>query len=283
MKRHKVKTIVFKILDVLPKRIGYWAYHGFQKITLKEVSFYQHTNRKSFNQIKKILRNNKVNLEGKNVLEIGSGWFPIIPILFKNELNINKCYTFDINEHYSKKRIKSTLKIFENNFKTNKNNLPSFIKYFPSTNVSNFKINDNIDFVISRFVLEHISEDELLKIHYHLYNQISKSAQILHLISPSDHRAYSDKSLSLYDFLKYSDKEWDKIQTKFDYHNRLRLPDYINIFKKAGFKIEFLNYEDVNKNSDKYKKFKKLNIHYDYKKYSEQEILASSITVLLSK
>ena len=108
-----------------------------------------------------------------------------------------------------------------------------------------------------------------------------RSYSILHMISPSDHRAYTDKSLSYYDFLKYSKDEWKKQHTKFDYHNRLRLPDYINIFKEAGYEVVSLDYDTCDKNSEKYQKFKELTLHEDYKDYTEEELLAGSINVLL--
>jgi len=284
MYSHKLKTFIFKTLDILPDKIGYKIYHLFQEITLKDITFYEKSNRKSINQIKNILKTKGVNVKGKNVIEIGSGWFPIMPYLFKSELKVNKIYSYDINKHYSKKRSLITSKLFSYQIKDqNESYLPNFIEYFPYTNISKTAVNFKPILVFSRFVLEHIEKDELLKIHKNLYDQTSKKLKIIHLISPSDHRAYSDNRLSHYDFLKYSQKEWNTIQTKFDFHNRLRLPDYIEIFKKSGFKIELLKYSKVKKHTEKHERFKKIKLHEDFKKYSEEELLASSITVLLKK
>ena len=105
---------------------------------------------------------------------------------------------------------------------------------------------------------------------------------MLHLISPSDHRAYSDSSLSLQDFLKYSEEEWDKVQTKFDYHNRLRLPHYLKILSE-DFEVLYFEHDKIDINSDSYKKFKKLSIHRDFSGFSDQELMAGSINILLKK
>jgi hypothetical protein len=137
--------------------------------------------------------------------------------------------------------------------------------------------------IFSRFVLEHIKPNDLLEIHKHIYENTPQSTRVLHLISPSDHRSYEDNSLSTYDFLKYSEAEWNEIQTKFDYHNRLRLPQYLKIFEDSNFKIEYLKYDQVNTESAKYRKFKQLMLHKDFKHFTEEEILASSIVLLLSK
>ena len=77
--------------------------------------------------------------------------------------------------------------------------------------------------------------------------------------------------------------EWNKIQTKFDYHNRLRLPDYLEIFKKSGFEVLYVEHDTAKDNEEKYKKFKELKIHPDFKKYSEEELTAGSINVMLKK
>lgn len=79
--------------------------------------------------------------------------------------------------------------------------------------------------------------EDIYLIHENAKAFLKDGGKIIHLISPSDHRAYSDKSLSLWDFLQYNQTQWDLIYTRFDYHNRLRLPHYIEIFDKTGFKI----------------------------------------------
>jgi hypothetical protein len=107
--------------------------------------------------------------------------------------------------------------------------------------------------------------------------KVSKS---IHLISPSDHRAYSDSSLSLYDFLKYSNEEWDSIQTKFDYHNRIRLPQYLQLFEK-NFEIVSLEFDSCKEGSEQHRKFKKFKINELYENYSDEELTAGSIAILL--
>src|SRR5690606_37598238 len=94
-------------------------------------------------------------------------------------------------------------------------------------------------------------------------------AYIIHLISPSDHRAYVDKKLSNQDFLRYGEKEWENRQTRFDYHNRLRLPQYLEIFNDLGYNIILLEFESANISSETYKKFKAVPLHDDYIKFSD--------------
>lgn len=290
MKFHKIKTITLKLLDIMPNKLGYFLYHQLQRKSFNNLEIKIKANENSYKVIKKILKQETIELNRNNVLEIGSGWFPLMPYLLKINENINKIYTYDINCHYSNNRILRVDNYYNANNKYNfeysiKNGykLPSFIEYYPNQNIINSKIHSNIKLFFSRFVLEHIQLEDLKKIHLKLFNEMEEDAAILHLVSPSDHRAYSDNSISYYDFLKYSPKQWDSIQTKFDYHNRLRLPQYIAIFKEIGFEIAFLEYDKVPKDSLKYKQFKNLKIHPDYKQFSEEEILAGSINMMLKK
>lgn len=281
---NKTKTRILKLLDTLPEKLGYWIYHKLQLLTLKDTNSYLKTNTSSFKKIQSILEENKIDLDGENIVELGSGWFPLNPLLFKEKLSVNSIHTYDINKHYSGKRILDCTTLFSGSLCINPSKkLPDFISYYPYTLIQKVNFDYNPKLVYSRFVLEHITPKELLEIHQNLYNKTPKETKILHLISPSDHRSYGDNSLSTYDFLKYSKSEWNKIQTKFDYHNRLRLPEYLKIFEESKFKVDFLTYDKIQKNSFKYKKYKKISLHSDFDKFTEEENLASSITILLSK
>ncbi|AXG71332.1 methyltransferase domain protein [Kordia sp. SMS9] len=287
---HKTKSLIFKSLDVLPNSLGYGIYHQLQKfLNRNSVNFKIKTNDRSFKEALQILKKQDIDLTDKTILELGSGWAPIIPYFFTHFANAARVVTYDINEHYDAKTIDKLNAFYKENYQIEINatqgkyRLPKNITYYPKTNLADksIKLNEQVDLVFSRFVLEHIPTEDLLKIHQSFAKILPKSAYILHMISPSDHRAYTDKSLSYYDFLKYSKAEWKKQHTKFDYHNRLRLPDYINIFKEAGYEIVSLDYDTCEKDSEKYQKFKELTLHKDYESYTEEELLAGSINVLL--
>lgn len=290
MKKHQLKTVVLKALNILPKRLGFYFYYKIQSRSFKSITKFIEPNKASYETINSIFTDNGIPLKNKTILEIGSGWIPLLSYFLKVNGGIKKVYTYDINKHYQQKNLDKCYDYISGNYNTNLKlvykegyKLPDFIEYHPFANVINADLSKDIEIVVSRFVLEHVTPADLSAIHKKLYNSLSKDAIVLHLISPSDHRAHSDSSLSLYDFLKYSKKEWDKIQTKFDYHNRLRLPDYLEIFKKAGFEVLFVEYDTAKDNAEKHKKFKALDIHQDFKKYTEEELTAGSINVLLKK
>ena len=287
---HKIKSLIFKSLDILPNKIGYGVYHQLQKfLNRNSVEFKIKTNKRSFDEAMNILEDESIDIHDKTVLELGSGWAPIIPYFFTHFADASEVVTYDINEHYDAKTIAKLNAFYKTKYEidiiteSGKYPLPSNIKYYPHKNLANPTVTfaQSIDLIFSRFVLEHIPPEDLLNIHKNFAKILPKSSYILHMISPSDHRAYNDASLSYYDFLKYSSEEWKKQHTKFDYHNRLRLPQYLEIFENAGFEVVSLHYDSCEKNSRKYKKFKELTLHKDFENFTEEEILAGSINVLL--
>lgn len=288
---HKLKSLLFKTLSMLPNRFGYGIYHWLQKFLNRNSVYHKiKTNDNSFKEALSILEKANISVKDKNILEIGSGWSPIIPYFFKYFEKAKAVYTFDINKHYDKKVILKLNDYFESQFSTTvkvdtnkKYPLPEAVYYYPKTDLAstvNFP-EKQIDLIFSRFVLEHVPPEALKKMHENFAQQLQKPFYVLHMISPSDHRAYTDKSLSYYDFLKYSKDEWKKVHTKFDYHNRMRLPQYMSVFKDLNYEVVSLDYDTCETSSEKYRKFKELTLHKDYTDFTEEELLAGSINVLL--
>ncbi len=284
---HLMKTRIFKALSVLPNSLGYSLYHWLQNLRAKQTLDNKiQSTKNTYSTIVRILQNSTIALEGMKVVELGSGWVPILPYQLLLEGKVKWVDTYDVNEHYHHKEIDKLNQYYAKQYdfeiqKKGKYELHQSVNYFPKTDICEGEFED-VDLVVSRFVLEHVPPESIKEIHRFLNANMKSGSYILHLISPSDHRAYSDTSLSLQDFLKYSQEEWDKIQTKFDYHNRLRLPQYLELFEN-DFEIVFVEHDTINTNSMAYKKFKELPIHEEFQKFSEQELMAGSINVLLKK
>lgn len=84
-------------------------------------------------------------------------------------------------------------------------------------------------------------------------------------ISYIDHYANADKKINYYNFLQYSDAEWQKYSSKLHYQNRLRHSDYQMIFKEVGYEMveeqvykikdEYYSMLDCVKINDKWKDY----------------------------
>jgi len=284
---HKVKTAVFKVLSQLPSDMGVKLYHLLQNFSQnRNVAYKLRSTEGTFNTLLSICKELRIDLNGKSIIEIGSGWLPIIPYLFLYKAKSGTVHTYDLNKHYQKKSITHFNTLFAKKHQAEivvsntSYSLPEQVIYYPSQDVSTSSLPKN-GIVFSRFVLEHVPPEALLAMHKKFKSELEKGSYIIHFISPSDHRAFSDKSLSLQDFLQYSQQEWDGIQTKFDYHNRLRLPQYLEIFKSLDLEVVYLTSHSPKPDSPTYELFKKVKLHPDYKNYTDQELTAGSINVVL--
>ncbi|MBF4492425.1 class I SAM-dependent methyltransferase [Flavobacterium sp. JLP] len=286
--KHYLKTYIFKTLSILPDSLGSKIYHQLQNVSEnKNIEAKLRSTENTLSAFGNIFANLKVDLQNKSAIEIGSGWLPISPYILLYKYKLKEIYSFDINKHYQKINIEKFNSLFSKTYKNdiavstnNSYSLPENVHYFPSQNIINANI-PKVDIVFSRFVLEHVTPEDIFKMHEKFKQSLNKGSYIIHFISPSDHRAFSDQSLSLQEFLKYSSKEWDKIQTRFDYHNRLRLPQYLDIFKSLDLEIVYISHDNPGPNSPQEQKFRNLKLHQDFSKYSEKELTAGSINIVL--
>lgn len=285
---HKLKTMLFKSLTLLPNKVDDYCYHKiqsfFDKSTLEDrLKSVEST----YFRLSKVLTNLNIDLKDKVVFEFGSGWFPSMPYFFKYKFEAKKVLTFDINEHFKKETVLALNDLFSKRYDSkivsnpdNKYKLPDGVEYFPNYNIVKNDFPD-VDVVFSRYVLSHMNENDVDALHKKMKTVLKKGTYVIHFISPSDLRQHNDSSLSLQDFLKYSKQDWNKIHTKYDYHNRLRLPQFLEIFKKYDYEIVHLEYESLKEGTTRYDLFKKVQLHEDYKKYSDEELTAGNIFVVL--
>lgn len=284
---HKIKTGIFKLLDVLPSRIGFGIYHYLQHFSENSNLGYKvKSTEATFNELQRICIQTGIELKDQPILEIGSGWLPLIPYFFRYKAQSGTVHTYDLNTHYQKKSILELNAIFSQQYKNlvvpdpeNKFGLPAGVDYHGSENLIHAKLPE-VKIIFSRFVLEHVRPEDIRSMH-EKFKALGKEVYIIHFISPSDHRAYSDRSLSLQDFLQYSAKEWDAVQTQFDYHNRLRLPQYLKIFTDLGYQVIYQSHDQAKPGTPQYEQFKKLRIHPDFAAMTDEELTAGSINVVL--
>lgn len=284
----QLKENLFTILDLLPAKQGFYFYHKIQELVNGENMLQRvNANLSSYSTLQRLLQKYNISLEGKFILEIGSGWAPVMPYFMLYKGKAKSVATFDLNQHFSKKNIIRLNEIFASEFgvkikadSTNPYHLPKQINYYSNTNLTDGDLPE-ADLVFSRFVLEHVKPEEITLMHHKFKRELKPGSIIVHLISPSDHRAYVDSNLSLQDFLQFSEAEWGGRQTKFDYHNRMRLPQYLTIFEAAGMEIAYVEFDHPGPDSPGYKKFKALQIHEDYRNFSDEELTAGSINVVL--
>jgi SAM-dependent methyltransferase len=240
-------------------------------------------------------------------LEIGTGWYPIIPIglyLFGFE-NI---VSVDISDLLTTEAIHQTIERYETYLSSGK--LSSFLTKIDMERFAKLKellksndaphallkkinieviIGDarkisrpdaSFDLVNSNNTFEHIYPEILIDIVKEFKRLLKPSGIMSHQIDMSDHFAHLDKSITIYNFLKYSDKQWSMIDNSIQPQNRLRVSDFRKIFNDLGLKIIY----EQNREGyiDQVKALRPV-LNAKYKNYSDADLAVSHSLFILKK
>ena len=267
MKKWILKAVVQKTISYLPYsyRINYF----FQKYITKGVAL---SNEYFYDR----LGHARVHLESYqkysgqafplSSLEIGTGWYPIVPVSFFLAGTEN-IYSTDITFHTSKEKIITTLLKMQESFRSGK--LQQQISVNPErysilenilsdhTQLSAEEIlkrlhityliedarqsslpDDSIDLINSNNTFEHIYPEILKPILREFKRIVNKKNGVMsHFIDLSDHFAHLDRSITIYNFLQFSERQWKLIDNSIQPQSRLRIDDYRSLYKELNIPI----------------------------------------------
>ena len=174
-------------------------------------------------------------------LEIGTGWFPCIPLLLRLK-GAEKVYLSDLTQHMDQVTFDETVRYLGKSLTSEED-----VRGLESIALSSFEYlvpfdasvlpDDSLDFIISRTVLEHISPDGLRGLFTSLRPKLKKDGLMVHLIDHSDHFEHHDKSISRIEFLTRSKRRHEFVNYFIrDGENRLRHHEYRPLFESCGFR-----------------------------------------------
>ena len=127
---------------------------------------------------------------------------------------------------------------------------------------------NSMDLIFSTVVLEHI-DAKILRGLLAEFRRIAKPYAVMsHCVGLADQYASFDKSITPFNFLKYSDRQWRVFNNPVIPQSRLRLADYRDIFRFSGWKIveehnTFGLMDDLNK----------IRLAPEFAKYSTEDLL----------
>ncbi len=267
------KAIIQKSISFLPysHRINYlFQKHITKGVTLTDALMddkliHCASHYKSFKQHHELGKNKTIPAPN-TLLEIGTGWFPIVPIGMYL-LGAGKIYTVDLTPLLRTENVRITLAKFLAYEKSGQlaNFLPNILperlallkkiaQQAPQLEyaaildalhieplVADARKLDlptaSMDVIMSNNTFEHIYEGILRAILTSFYRLLKPNGIMSHFVDMSDHFAHLDKSITTYNFLQYSPKKWAFIDNDIQPQNRLRLNHQRQLQVDAGFKI----------------------------------------------
>jgi cyclopropane fatty-acyl-phospholipid synthase-like methyltransferase len=112
------------------------------------------------------------------------------------------------------------------------------ITYIAPSSLQNVRIEPrSIDIFYSVDTLEHVPSQALKSILSYSKGLLNENGKMVHFIDYTDHYARGN-SISRFNFLQYSDEQWKRHNSSFQYVNRLRHSEYVEIFEDAGLRLD---------------------------------------------
>ncbi|GAA2625306.1 class I SAM-dependent methyltransferase [Paractinoplanes durhamensis] len=137
---------------------------------------------------------------------------------------------------------------------------------------------DTFDLSFSMTVLEHVTPPAIAAILAEARRVLRPEGFAAHLIDPSDHFAHQDAGITRINFLRFSEREWQRVGgNEFSYCNRLRAPALERLFTDAGFAIERrLRTVDERSLAAVERGFR---VHPDYRDYDPEDLCTTELEI----
>ena len=244
-------------------------------------------------------------VENFMALELGSGWYPVIPIgLFLG--GANSVISIDISPLMTAEGIRETIAKYLEWYASGKlDHIKPYIKEerlqvlenLETANLSKevlleslnleLQIRDarntgfeesSFDLVCSNNTYEHIYGGILKDIIKEFQRIVKPGGINSHFIDMSDHFAHLDNSITIYNYLKYTEKQWSRIDNSVQPQNRLRLPDYRKMYAEAGISVL-----EEERRPGSISHLKKVTVAAPFSGYTQEEIAVSHVHLVSSK
>jgi cyclopropane fatty-acyl-phospholipid synthase-like methyltransferase len=240
------------------------------------------------------------NIAGARVLEIGTGWQPMIPILLS--LAGAKVYMADLYRLMRQDTFRAALDAIRENrdeivarIRITRDEVDHAtrechdmeerlrdlkLEYLAPCDCRHLALRaGSIDVVTSRAVLEHVPPGVITDIFQEAKRILCCGGRMLHLIDHSDHWSHRDPGISAVNFLQYPD--WLFRLTYINpqnYQNRLRHSEYLAMLKSTGF---LLKREQGTVNSTCAAALSELQIDAQFRRFETTD-LATTRSILLA-
>lgn len=245
------------------------------------------------------LRELNVQIGDAVLVEVGTGWFPVLPLCFAFA-GARTCHTFDVTRHLDARltsraiarlrvhlpRIADTAGLSVGQVQERYDHVSGArdvstaldragVRYHAPADAAQTGLgNREVDAVFSNSVLEHVPSCGIAAILRESARIVKPAGVSLHSVNCGDHYAYFDRSISPINYLQYSDRQWSRWNNRLLYQNRLRPADFLQLAKDAGLQIALSRFTPKEKLVEL---LPRLEVAQEFKHYAPNQLCATSI------
>ena len=232
-------------------------------------------------------------VEGARVIELGTGWFPIIPVGLALS-GARAVWSVDVEDLLTRRSVVATLRQYHQLLGDGRVN-PSCahakrriaavleragrldahemlaelgITYLVADARAIDLPAGSIDLFVSNNTFEHVPRHVLTGILREFRRLAAPGALSSHHIDMVDHYANFDRSISIYNFIRYSERDWRRYNNPLHYQNRLRVSDFRALHQDCGWQV--LEEDSARKSSEV---LRGLPLAPEFRRYDEADLL----------
>jgi SAM-dependent methyltransferase len=200
-----------------------------------------------------------------DLLEIGTGWYAIVPIAGFLE-GCGRFVTVDISPLMNPERLHTSVSMYLQLHREGR--LPKQLQIQPdrlqqltdlaphiiqqplSKSLAQLRMkyivgdarslpldDQSVDLIVSNNTFEHIYPQILLDILKEFKRIVRPTGMMSHFIDMTDHFAHLDSTINVYHFLRFTERQWKWIDNSIQPQNRMRINEYRKLYQKAGVPI----------------------------------------------
>jgi hypothetical protein len=229
---------------------------------------------------------------GARIIELGTGWFPIIPIGLALS-GAGAVWSVDAQDLLAHERVVATLRQYHKLLvrgwvtlrpdgveqrlddllaRADRLDARALLAELGITSmVADARAIDlpagSIDMFVSNNTLEHIPRQVIADIFREFRRLAATDALGSHYVDMADHYAGFDRSISVYNFLQYSDKAWKRYNNSLQYQNRLRVSDFRALHRDSGWQV--IEEDNV---SEPVEVLRALTLAPEFRRYDEDDL-----------
>jgi SAM-dependent methyltransferase len=304
--RWKVKAVIQKFLSAVPQgrsmndclqqKVG--GLRDFERNVTDKINNWKLTLR--------YLRDCNVEIVDSTLFEIGTGWYPTLPICFG--LAGAKCVvSYDIVCHTSIKLTFRMLSALEGHLDAIAGASGTPLgevqeRYYSLRQAQNIKDllkrarvelcapadaratelpSCSVDLVYSNSVMEHVPKETIRDIMFESKRILRPGGVALHNVACNDHYAHIDPEISFVNYLQYDESQWNRWwNNSLQYQNRLRAPEFCDLATEAGFEVI---YKRTNVRPGTREALATLHVASDFLGFSTEDLATTSIDFVAQK
>lgn len=235
----------------------------------------------------------------RSFLEIGTGWFPTLPVCFYLG-GAKRCATYDLHRLLDFDLARRMVLRLERHLPAiataagcgeaavrerftavaATTTLDAFLRctgidyHAPSDATATGLASNSVDVVFSNSVLEHVPAAVIDALMVETQRVLQRGGVAIHSVNCGDHYAYFDRSITQVHYLRFTEPAWRLWNNDLQYQNRLRANDFIASAERAGLRI-VLNRQKPR--AELLARFAELSIAPEFRRYSKEQLCTTSV------